>query len=258
MISRRRILTIQITTLVALLGLYEALARSHLLYEGVIPPLWLMAVALVHALATPSTYTNLGVTGYEVGLGFAIGTLGGIAIGIPTGANRLIRSALNPYLDGIATAPKIIFFPIALLAFGVGPGSKAALGALSAFFPVVLTVAAAVRHINPVFVRVGRSYNATAWQMATKIYLPALVPAVVNGMRIGLGVSIIGVLFGEIKLSDKGIGFATIDAYNHFRIPQMYALLFIIFAIAVMANIAIGRLEARERRLREVPGQKTA
>lgn len=258
MISRRRILTIQVATILAILALYEALARSHLLYEGVIPPLGAIVVAIAQALANPSTYGNLGVTGYEVGIGFAIGTVAGIAIGIPTGAQRLVRSAINPFLDGIATAPKIIFFPIALLAFGVGPGSKAALGALSAFFPVVLTVAAAVRRINPVFVRVGRSFNASRWQMATKIYLPALVPAVVNGMRIGLGVSIIGVLFGEIKLSDKGIGFATIDAYNHFRIPQMYALLLIIFGIAVCANIGIGRLEARERRLRETPGEKPA
>jgi ABC-type nitrate/sulfonate/bicarbonate transport system permease component len=247
MTSRGRILTIQLATVAAVLAAYEALARSHLLYEGVVPPLGALAVALAQALGAPPTYVNLGVTAAEVAIGFGVGTLLGVALGIPTGANALVRAAIGPYLDGIATAPKIVFFPIALLAFGVGPGSKAALGALSAFFPVALTVAAAVGRINPVFVRVGRSFNASRWQMATKIYLPALVPAVVNGMRIGLGVAIIGVLLGEIKLSDKGIGFATIDAYNHFRIPQMYALLMLVFAIAVLANVALGRLEARRR-----------
>jgi ABC-type nitrate/sulfonate/bicarbonate transport system permease component len=99
--------------------------------------------------------------------------------------------------------------------------------------------------MNPVFVRVGRSFNASPWQMVTKIYLPALVPAVANGMRLGLGLAIIGALLAEAKLSDRGIGFLAIDDYNHYRIPQMYALLLIIFAIAIAANVAIGRLEAR-------------
>ena len=251
MTMRNRVLTIQVATIVVLLGAYELFARSHLVYEGVVPPLGLLVTAIVAALQTGDTYANFGVTVGEVAVGFGIGTAAGIVVGIWVGASPRVRAALGPYLDGFATAPKIVFFPIFLLMFGVGPGSKAALGALSAFFPVVLTVAAAVRHINPVFVRVGRSFNASRTQMVRLIYLPALVPAVVNGMRIGLGVSIIGVLLGEIKLSDKGIGFQTIDAYNHFRIPQMYALLILIFAVAVLANIGLGHLEAGQRRLRE-------
>ena len=180
-------------------------------------------------------------------MGFAIATAAGILVGIIVGARPWLGEAIGPYLDGIATAPKIVFFPIAILLFGVGPASKAALGALSAFFPVALTVAAAVRHINPVFVNVGRSFNASRRQMIVKVYLPALVPAIVNGMRLGLGLAIIGVLLGEIKLSDRGIGFLTIDEYNHFRIPQMYATLILIFILAVGANALIGRLETRDR-----------
>jgi len=251
MTQRRRTLAVQLATVVVVLAAYEALAHSHLLYEGVVPPLGEIGAALVAALASGETYANLGVTTGEVLVGFAAGTLIAIVIGIWCGARPVINAAIGPYLDGIATAPKIVFFPIALLLFGVGPASKSALGALSAFFPVAITVAAAVRRINPVFVRVGRSFRASPRQMVTMIYLPALVPAVVNGMRIGLGVTVIAVLLGEIKLSDKGIGFQTIDAYNHFRIPQMYALLIVVFAIAVLANAALGRLEARQRRLRE-------
>jgi ABC-type nitrate/sulfonate/bicarbonate transport system permease component len=245
MTDRRRVLTIQLVTIAVALALYEAIARSGLLYQGVLPPLGAIAAALVAALASASTYTNLGVTALEVAIGFAGATLAGIALGILVGSRRWLGAALGPYLDGLATAPKIVFFPIAILLFGVGPASKAALGALSAFFPVVLTVAAAVRRMNPVFVRVGRSFNASPWQMVTKIYLPALVPAVANGMRLGLGLAIIGALLAEAKLSDRGIGFLAIDDYNHYRIPQMYALLLIIFAIAIAANVAIGRLEAR-------------
>ena len=245
MTERRRVFAIQAITIVAVLAAYEALARSHLLYAGVVPPLAEIGAAFVVLLGDPATYDNLAVSLGEIVVGFIVATVGGILCGIVVGARPWLRAAVGPYLDGIATAPKIVFFPIAILLFGVGPPSKAALGALSAFFPVALTVAAAVRQINPVFVRVGRSFNASPRQMIAKVYLPALVPAIVNGMRLGLGLAIIGVLLGEIKLSDKGIGFLTIDEYNHFRIPQMYATLLLVFILAVGANALIGRLEAR-------------
>jgi NitT/TauT family transport system permease protein len=245
MSERGRVFAIQAITIAVILAAYEALARSHLLYAGVVPPLAEIALAFLALLGDPATYYNLAVSLGEIAVGFVVATVGGVLCGIAVGARPWLRAAVGPYLDGIATAPKIVFFPIAILLFGVGPPSKAALGALSAFFPVALTVAAAVRRIDPVFVRVGRSFNASPRQMIAKVYLPALVPAIVNGMRLGLGLAIIGVLLGEIKLSDKGIGFLTIDEYNHFRIPQMYATLLLVFILAVGANALIGRLEAR-------------
>jgi ABC-type nitrate/sulfonate/bicarbonate transport system permease component len=248
MIAHRRVLGIQVATIAVVLAAYEALARSHLLYAGVVPPLGEIASALIVQLVTPATYANLAVSVAEILVGFILATVAGVIAGIVIGSRPWLRAAAGPYLDGIATAPKIVFFPIAILLFGVGPASKAALGALSAFFPVALTVAAAVRHINPVFVRVGRSFNATPWQMIAKVYIPALIPAIVNGMRLGLGLAIVGVLLGEIKLSDRGIGFLTIDEYNHFRIPQMYATLIIVFLLAVAANAAIGRIRTATKR----------
>ena len=245
MTMRVRVALVQIATIAAALAAYEALARSHLLYAGVVPTIGTILAAAVVQLTTPTTYADLAVTIGEILVGFLIATAAGIAAGIAIGSRPWLRDALGPYLDSIATAPKIVFFPIAILIFGVGPASKAALGGLSAFFPVALSVAAAVRRIKPVYVHVGRSFNASPWQMATKIYMPALVPAIVNGMRLGLGIAIIGVLLAEIKLSDRGIGFLTIDEYNHFRIPAMYATLAIVFALAVAANALIGRFEAR-------------
>ena len=144
MSERRRVLAIQALTIVAVLAAYEALARSHLLYAGVVPPLWDIGVALIGVLGDPATYSNLAVSLLEIAAGFVIATAAGILAGIAVGARPWLREAVGPFLDGIATAPKIVFFPIAILLFGVGPASKAALGALSAFFPVALTVAATV------------------------------------------------------------------------------------------------------------------
>ena len=87
------------------------------------------------------------------------------------------------------------------------------MGVLSCFFPVALSAAAGMRGIDRVLIRVGRSFRLTTWQMVTKIYLPAMRLPIVNGIRLGLGVAIIGTLLAETKLSNQGIGFLIISAY---------------------------------------------
>jgi ABC-type nitrate/sulfonate/bicarbonate transport system permease component len=125
--------------------------------------------------------------------------------------------------------------------FGVGPESKVAMGTMSCFFPIVLSVAAGMRQIDKVLIRVGRSFRLNTWQMVTKIYLPAMREPIVNGVRLGMGVALIGTLLAETKLSNKGVGFLIIDAYNTFDMPRMYAVLGVLFVIAIGANALVGR-----------------
>jgi ABC-type nitrate/sulfonate/bicarbonate transport system permease component len=126
--------------------------------------------------------------------------------------------------------------------FGVGSESKIALGTLSCFFPVALSVAAGMRQIDSVLIRVGRSFQANTWQMVMKIYLPAMRHPVINGIRLGFGVALIGTLLAETKLSNKGIGFLIINAYSTFDMPRMYAMLIVLFGLAIVVNALIGRL----------------
>jgi ABC-type nitrate/sulfonate/bicarbonate transport system permease component len=93
-----------------------------------------------------------------------------------------------------------------------------------------------------VLIRVGKSFRANTWQMVTKIYLPAMRHPIVNGVRLGLGVCIIGTLLAELKLSNRGIGFLIIQAYSLFDMPRMYAMLIVLFVIAIGVNAAVGRL----------------
>jgi ABC-type nitrate/sulfonate/bicarbonate transport system permease component len=116
------------------------------------------------------------------------------------------------------------------------------MGALSCFFPVALSAAAGMREIDKVLIRVGRSFRASTQQMVTKIYLPAMRAPIINGLRLGMGVAIIGVLLAETKLSNQGLGFMIIQAYTLFNMPQMYALLIIVFVIAALINAGIDRL----------------
>src|SRR5947207_1620719 len=105
-----------------------------------------------------------------------------------------------------------------------------------------MATAAGMRQIDKVLIRVGRSFRANAWQMATKIYLPAMRHPVINGVRLGLGVALIGTLLAETRLSNRGIGFLVNQAYSLFNMPQMYALLIVLFVISIGANALIGRL----------------
>jgi NitT/TauT family transport system permease protein len=233
---------VRIVIIVSVLVIWEGMSRSGLLYRDVVPSLLAIGHALITELSTSGFYGNLGVTAAEIAVSLAIGGMSGIVVGIVLGANRFLGRAYEPYLYYLGPTPKIIFFPVLIMWFGVGPESKVAMGALSCFFPVALSAAAGMRQIDKVLIRVGRSFRLNAWQMAMKIYLPAMRHPMINGVRLGLGVALIGTLLAETKLSNKGIGFLIIQAYSLFDMPRMYALLLILFAISIGANALITRL----------------
>jgi len=254
----------RIAIIVTILVLWEVIAQSGLLYRDVVPSLLPIGQALIKVLtgpviqcpvefgfgpyevkweiAEPEYYCHLGRTATEVGWGLLVGGLSGLLIGLVLGGNRLLSKSFEPYLYYLGPTPKIIFFPVMIMWFGVGPGSKIAMGAISCFFPIALSTAAGMRQIDKVLIRVGHSFRANAWQMATKIYLPAMRHPIINGVRLGLGVAIIGTLLAETKLSNRGVGFLIIQAYSLFDMPRMYAMLLVLFVVAIGANALVGRL----------------
>ncbi|MFL6975346.1 MAG: ABC transporter permease [Xanthobacteraceae bacterium] len=251
---------LRIAIIVVVLASWEAVAASGLLYRDVVPSLLAIGKALFNlltvpdmpidlsrfglqgAIKIPAIYWHLYVTFYEIAIGMLIGGLSGLIAGIALGSSRLLREAYEPLLYYLGPCPKIIFFPVMIMWFGVGPGSKVAMGAISCFFPVALNVAGGMREIDRVLIRVGRSFRANTWQMVTKIYLPAMRHPMINGVRIGLGVCLIGTLLAETKLSNSGVGFLVIQAYSLFNMPLMYALLIVLFVIAIGANALIGKI----------------
>lgn len=250
---------LRIATVAVVLAGWEALARSGLLYQDVVPSLTAIGAAMVQLLtapdaggqsvalwaAVPAFYRHLAVTAAEVAAALAIGGVSGLLVGMVLGGSRLLGRSFEPWIHYLGPTPKIIFFPVMIMWFGVGPSSKIAMGAISCFFPIALSAASGMRGIDAVVVRVGRSFRASTWQMATRIYLPAMREPVVNGMRLGLGVAIIGTLLAETKLSNQGIGFLIMQAFTVFDMPRMYAMLIVLFVIAAAANAVIGRLARR-------------
>ena len=236
------VLMVRIAIILAVLVIWQGLALSGWLYRDVVPRLEIIVAALWKLLSTPEYYVNLWATATEVGMGLVIGGTLGLVVGLVLGANRLMARAFESYLYYLGPTPKIIFFPVMIMWFGVGPGSKVAMGAISCFFPIALSTAAGMRQIDQVLIRVGKSFRASTWQMVTKIYLPAMRHPIINGVRLGLGVCIIGTLLAELKLSNRGIGFLIIQAYSLFDMPRMYAMLIVLFVLAIGVNALVGRL----------------
>jgi NitT/TauT family transport system permease protein len=233
---------VRIAIILAVLVIWEGVAASGLLYRDVVPRLAVIVGAVSSLLSSSDYYWNLGVTAGEIGTALLIGGVSGLVAGLVLGANRLMARSFEAYLYYLGPTPKIIFFPVMIMWFGVGPGSKVAMGAISCFFPIALSTAAGMRQIDKVLIRVGKSFRLNAWQMATKIYLPAMRHPIINGVRLGLGVALIGTLLAETKLSNRGIGFLIIQAYSLFDMPRMYAMLIVLFVIAIGVNALVGRL----------------
>ncbi len=188
---------LRIAILLTLLAIWEAVAASGILLRDVVPSTLTIGKALVellfqpdlkvsllgHDLTIPAFYWHLYVTIYEVVTALLIGGSTGLAIGIALGANPFLARAFERYLYYLGPTPKIVFFPVMIMWFGVGPESKIAMGTVSCFFPVVLSAAAGMRQIEGVLIRVGRSFRLNTWQMVSKIYLPAMREPIVNGAR---------------------------------------------------------------------------
>jgi len=255
---------LRIAIIATALLMWELLAASGWLYKDVVPSLIAIAKALFNLLTTrvmacqadipmgpihlrwelwmPEFYCHLGRTAREIGLALLIGGVSGLLVGLVLGANRFLSRAFEPIVYYLGPTPKIIFFPLMIMWFGLGPGSKIAMGAISCFFPVALSAAAGVRQIDQVLIRVGKSFRANAWQTTTKIYLPAMRAAIINGLRLGLGIALIGTLLAETKLSNFGVGSLIIQAYSLFDMPRMYATLIVLFVLAIGVNSLISRM----------------
>ncbi|MEP7275285.1 MAG: ABC transporter permease [Betaproteobacteria bacterium] len=245
--AAHRVLALRIAIVAVILVAWETLSASGLLFRDVVPSLAAIGRALARVLGNAEFYSHLATSAGEVGAGLAIGGALGILAGILLGANRFLADAYEALLHYLGPTPKIIFFPVMIMWFGVGAGSKIAIAAITCFFPIAISAAAGMRAIDGVLIRVGRSFRASPRQMATKIYLPAMRAPMLNGLRLGLGVAIIVTLLAETKLSNRGVGHLIIQAYATFDMPRMYALLIVVFVIAIGLNALIGRAGRRGR-----------
>ena len=190
-----------------------------------------------HARATGSAFA------FALGLALA----GGLIMGVAIGSNRTAHEIFSPILSTLYSIPKIMLYPVILLLFGLGPSAKVAFGAIHGFFPVALFAIGAIRNIQPVLLRTARVMRLPRWAMVRHILLPAALPEIVTGLRIGFSTTLLGTLIGELFASSEGLGFLLIRAMDNHDVPDIMALTLLLFLIATCANSIILTVEHRLR-----------
>lgn len=179
--------------------------------------------------------------------GFLIASVVGLGCGYALGRVRFLSLVFSPIIAGLHAVPRIIFYPVLLAAFGVTTTAKLWMGALSAFFPIVVSTAAGIKVVNPTLIKMGRSLNCSRWQLATKVFLPAAAPTIMVGLRIGFAVAFISVIFAEFFATVQGLGQLVLTTYGMLELAQMYAVVIVIVVIGVATNLLLWAVERKIR-----------
>jgi NitT/TauT family transport system permease protein len=205
-------------------------------------------IYLVHFLPSERFFENAGATlaSFTYALVIAYGL--GLAIGVWLGAHRLSGAVGEPLLVALYSIPKITLYPVILLIFGLGISGKVAFGALHGILPVALLTMSAIRNIPPVYLKVARTLHLSKWQTIFTVFLPATLPEVVAGLRIGLTVTLLGVLLAEMFASKRGLGFLIINAMSLAQSEEILTVAIVLFVFAALANALLLWMEHRLHR----------
>lgn len=205
------------------------------------PPLQTL-IYLSSLLRTSVFWDNVAATVGAFLTAFALSAIGGLALGLILGLRRFAGEVAEPILAGFYTIPKVTLYPVVLLLFGLGTSAKIAFGVMHGLVPVVLFTLGAVRTLPPVLMRAARSMRLSAWQSTWSVLLPACLPAVVDGLRIGFSLSLLGVLIGEMFSSQRGLGFLLVNGLAQNNVPLTTAVVLVIVLGAITANTLMLRL----------------
>jgi len=226
---------------------YLATARwgvSHLLLPNPVR-VW---DQLKDVLASGEFVPDLRITLTELAVAFAISSISGVTLGYLLSRSQFLIRVFEPLLAGIYSIPIILFLPLYVLFFGLGPASKIALGATISFFPVVLATVAGFGYVERIYVVAARSMGASGFQLFRWVLLPAALPVILTGLRMGFIVALLSILGSETIASLAGLGHRIVHLAEAMETARMFAYIAFAVAIAALLNFVVTLIEARGRR----------
>ena len=177
--------------------------------------------------------------------GFAIAVFIGLLIGVPLGAARFAGEVAEPILVALYSIPKVTLYPVILLIFGIGMPAKVAFGAIHGIVPISIFAMNAVRNINPTHLRTARALRLSPWALFRTVLLPAALPEIVTGIRVGFSLALIGTLLGEMFGSQRGLGHLLMQAMSLHNIERILALTLLLVVFAAGVNALLLALDRR-------------
>jgi ABC-type nitrate/sulfonate/bicarbonate transport system permease component len=182
--------------------------------------------------------------------GFVIAAVAGVGVGLLVGRVRLIERLVDPLVQMLRPIPPLAFLPMMVLWFGIGESSKVAFIAYATFFPIFTTTVDGIKFIDPVLLRAASSLGATRRDLFRYVVLPAAMPSIITGLRIGFGLAFFVIVAAEFIAADSGLGFLINDSRTFFQVPRMLLGAAVIGIIGFAFNVALRSLEARLLRWR--------
>jgi len=234
---------ISISSPIFLLLVWEAVGRFGLVDVRFFPPPTAIADTFARLVSSGELWSNTVTSLGRIVIGFLIGAVPGLILGVVMGLSRFVRAALNPMVGALYPIPKSAILPLLLLVFGLGEASKYAIVASGVFFLVLLNTAAGVLSIEPVYLDVGRNFGASRLQTFVTIALPGALPLIFTGIRLAWGIALVLIVVGEIFASQSGLGYLINNAYQTFQIEKMYAGLIVMSVIGYASFLLLDELQ---------------
>jgi NitT/TauT family transport system permease protein len=199
-------------------------------------------------LQSPSFWPHLFESLRAFIVAIVIAVMLGVAIGLALGFGRLAGQIFEPILAALYSVPKVALYPILLLTFGLGISAKIAFGALHGFIPIALFTINAVGNVRPILIKTGRVLDYSTGEMVRRILIPAALPEIFTGIRIGLSLTLIGTLLGEMFASQRGLGHLLMSAIGLHNVDVIMAITFILIVFAALVSSALLAIDRRLHR----------
>jgi ABC-type nitrate/sulfonate/bicarbonate transport system permease component len=234
---------------VMLLGLWELLAQLRVIDTRFFPApssifgvLWDM-MRPSPQFPTGELWFHLGISLQRIVIGFLIGALPGIVVGLAMGLFSPIRAVLQPLIDATFPIPKIAILPLFIMIFGIGEESKYAIIATAVIYLVLINTVAGVRNIDRIYLDVGKNFHASRLMMFTDIAFPGALPLIVAGVKLGMGVALLVIVSAEFVGARSGLGYLIWTSWQVFQVEKMYVGLMVIAVVGFASAILLTWVE---------------
>lgn len=204
-----------------------------------------MAMSLYDMLRQGTINGALWISVRELYLGLAIGLAAGIVLGVLTGRYPLLDSVFSPFINAANATPLNVLIPLLIVWVGISAEARVLFVVLISFFPVLLNTAGGLRNVSRGYVEVGQMLGLSERELLRKVILPGAVPYIFAGIRIGSALGVIGMIVGEMEVSNVGLGYLLNFYGEGFQTGNLLALVFIAALIGVLNVMVVRGIQRR-------------
>ena len=211
-----------------------------------LPAPWVVVGALVALARKGQLWIHVAATLERVAVGFTAGAVLALALGLLAGQVRAVRNIVEPVVELLRPIPPLAMLPLFNVWVGIGEGSKVGFITYATFFPIFLTTVTGVRQIDPLLLRAAQSLGARGVGLFTRVILPAALPDILTGLRLGVALAFFVIVISEFIGAEHGLGYLINDGRNFFLVPQMLGAAVV---LGLLGYAGSGLVRLVERRL---------